>query len=274
MKGKFSFWVQYLCCYFPNGICTAYKNCPKFLGFFVLIFIVFISKSSLFSCDDAFLNLITGKKPSEEFTKNLLRMNQLMREMATDLAALNKVSAERKLKIFLKIWLDFDSNFRQKPPHQFQSDPQWSPKLKTIADMLGELRKLMEGEKFQEAHDLLEPLSCYVSYLGVTQEKQRMARFLDQEILFYSIKPFPGANESEVMTKTASFATALDEMSKIFPTACAEKFRAFRSQLDEFKSFLEKPTEHKSAVALSIFKKLTEKFMDLKKDLLANNWFE
>ncbi len=242
------------------------------LGFLVFLLAV---NPPVEGCDDAVLMLVTGVRPRDRFSRQLLTMCQGLREMAGDLNALNGQAAKAKLDGVLKTWIQFDSGLLQNPPGAFRDDPGAVERMKQIASLLGEVKALIDRGELLQAHDLLEPAVSLMSGLGsLVLGQTALQEFLAVEYRLLTAKPgYRGLDRAGAVAGLASFVADLGRIEASAATGSSPLFMRVIEAVTDLQTDLgADPPAHKARVAAA-YARVTKEFAALKSDLLARNQF-
>lgn len=103
----------------------------------------------LAACDTNLLELVTGRSPGDDFTRLIVTMASQTQDIGRNLP--QPEVAKQHLDALMKSWVDFDNRFSQKPPAWAINDPEWTGKIKSMADLIGGIKKGM-NEPGQPVH--------------------------------------------------------------------------------------------------------------------------
>lgn len=227
------------------------------------------------ACDDGVLLLVTGSRPNDRVSRQLLEMCHRMRDLAGDLDALNDQAARRKLDAVLKLWIPLDTGLLQNPPKTVQVDPDGLGKVKRIATLLGEIRRMIEGQDLLKAHDLLEPTVTQMSALSsLVLGHAVLQEFLAAEYLLMTLKPgYLGRDLAASASDLASFTAQVSGWPARVPEESRSLVEGVLTSAAALQAVLgASPAAHPAKLAIE-YNALLQRFSALKKDLLARGWF-
>ncbi|RCK81810.1 MAG: hypothetical protein OZSIB_0944 [Candidatus Ozemobacter sibiricus] len=226
-------------------------------------------------CDDAILMLVTGVRPGDRFSRQLLTMCQGLREMAGDLNALNGQAARAKLDAVLKTWIQLDSGLLQNPPAAFRDTPEGIERMKEIASLLGEVKALIERGDLLQAHDLLEPIVSLMSRLGSSILGQTaLQEFLAAEYRLMTSKPgYRGLDASGAAAGLASFVADLERIKAGAAGTEAPLFERVAAAVADLQADLRADPPAPKARVAATYARLAKEFAALKTELLSQNRF-
>lgn len=115
----------------------------------IALLIVFFS-NPLIACDVDLMSLVSGKRPSNVFASNIGRLVKDVHKVGQNVFKKEKVTVY--LKKLMLSWVEFDTQYSQFPPEWAKSDVNWKTKIKTIANQIGKVKKLLSESKNVEAH--------------------------------------------------------------------------------------------------------------------------
>ncbi|MFZ2955486.1 MAG: hypothetical protein WA705_01120 [Candidatus Ozemobacteraceae bacterium] len=164
-------------------------------------------------------------------------MTKNIRGMAGDLSAFNHVAAKEKLFELMKSWIAFSNRIIQNPPWSGPDRSEKEGLLNTIAGDIGMVRKKIEDRKFQQAHDLLEPLVIRMSILMADAYRQTfVADLLKIELELNLLKPgLMETTSQEKASSTQLLRARFDALKEIHPLGeLQNSFDELISQIDKF----------------------------------------
>jgi len=137
------------------------------------------SSAQLFACDVNLMSLLSGKRPTDVFTGNVRDLVKMTQELGEVLYDKKKSSAS--LKKLMLAWVKFDTKYYQFPPEWAKKDKNWKVKIKSVADQIGIVTKLLKSDKGIEAHDesssISRKLISLLEYLPMSAKEHSLMVF-------------------------------------------------------------------------------------------------
>lgn len=104
----------------------------------------------LLACDTNLLDLVTGRNPGDDFTRLIVTMASQTQDVGQNIS--KEDLAKQHLDTLMKSWVEFDNRFSQKPPAWAVNDPEWTSKIKSMADLIGAIKKGMAEKRQPDVH--------------------------------------------------------------------------------------------------------------------------
>jgi len=114
------------------------------------VFLLIALASPLSACDTNLLNLVTGRTPADDFTRLIVTMASQTQDIGQHVSDANV--AQQHLDFLMKSWIEFDNRFSRKPPAWAVNDPEWTGKIKSMADLIGAIKKGLAEQKQPDVH--------------------------------------------------------------------------------------------------------------------------
>lgn len=131
--------------------------------FYIVLILLVFSSSQLFACDVNLMSLISGKRPTDDFTgkvRDLVKVTSELGENTTD-----KEKSSAALKKLMLDWVEFDTKYYQAPPEWAKKDKNWKVKIKAVADQIGIVTKLLKSYKRNKAHEEIRTIASKLTNL-------------------------------------------------------------------------------------------------------------
>lgn len=115
--------------------------------------------TTVHACDDTLIALLTASDPNSAFSQGIREFNRSLSLLGTSLNARKTDELPAHIEKVMETWLAFSNKFNVNPPEVARGDTAWSAKMNETADRIGQIRKLIAGEKIGEAHEAVLSLS-------------------------------------------------------------------------------------------------------------------
>lgn len=115
-----------------------------------IVLMIVLFTGPLLACDVNLLSLVSGKRPSNVFTSKIGLLVEDVQNVGQNIFEKDKVTG--LLKKLMLSWVEFDTQYSQFPPEWAKKDSNWKSKIKTIANQIGTVKKLLKESKDVEAH--------------------------------------------------------------------------------------------------------------------------
>ncbi|MBF0409482.1 MAG: hypothetical protein HQM10_19235 [Candidatus Riflebacteria bacterium] len=249
----------------------------KFFLLFLSIFFVFsaFQIDRLSACDDSLLRLLTAENPEDEFNKCIIDFNQKLGALGTALKNNDSSQYEPMLQALMTSWLAFSNRYMVNPPSKAINDPQWKEKMQESAKMIGQIRKMIAENNFQQAHEEALLMNSYLGRFfenfGITSEKKS---FLICSQLFNEIESARiKENSSEMLEKIASLSEIMKTLFKDSGNSSETHYQNTLRSLDEIKNSISSNPADNLWKTPKLLENAREKFQLFRTFIIANKWF-
>lgn len=238
-----------------------------------LLLICSFSPLSLNACDDTLVMLLTSQNPASEFSKAIRSFTNALTNLGSAIKTPAKENFDIEMNQVMDAWLEFSTRYMTNPPEEARNDRQWQQKTSDTARFIGDIRKLVKGRQFTEAHEKILDLSgrigMFFESFGVSDEKQ----------LF--IKASANLTSLERLILISDYASALKIIPDIknnldeFKKMLSESFHADFVSTERLIAAIETGINKKagSAALDSSFQELKTAFEALRSHILMREWF-
>lgn len=237
----------------------------------LLAFIVYSSPG--FGCDDTLVMLLTAKNPNSEFSQAIRKVATSLTHLGAMLKAEMKTDYDLEMQAVMQAWLDFTTRYMTNPPEEAKTDRNWAEKTRRTSEAIGNIRRLVQDKKFQQAHDLVLELSSHIGEffeaVGVSPEKKLFIEtsanlaILEQKIL--------SGNREPALASVASLAANLQNFHAILPEVASSTAMKLEEKLVKIKSSIADsqnlPEIDPEAVEIKYM------FEELRSHVLMMEWF-
>jgi len=201
---------------------------------FLLAFLILFSAASHCSaCDVNLVTILTGDKPSDVFGKMVAKLASETRSVGQYFNDAQK--SQESLKSLMSTWIDFDNLFSQNPPEWAKKDPNWTKKLKEMADLVGVLQRNLKEKNEGQLHNSVLSLFRKIALLFETMPMSVLQKSLVKvssgfATVFESIE----AKNAEIFrAAVASLGPDLEAVKKILPETQKKVFDDVIFQVDQ-----------------------------------------
>lgn len=129
----------------------------------VIVLLIIFCSTQLIACDVNLLAIVSGKRPSNVFTNNIGSLIKDVRNVGQNV--FEKEKSSKYLKTLMLSWVQFDTKYTQFPPTWASDDKNWKAKIKTIANQIGTVKKLLSKNHEVEAHASILSISRKITGL-------------------------------------------------------------------------------------------------------------
>ncbi len=188
-----------------------------------LMLLFFSNLQILSACDDTLVMLLTAQNPASEFSRTIRAFTNDLTILGTALKAGEKDPYDQELNKVMASWLEFSKRYMNNPPEEAVNDARWVEKTSRTAKSVGEIRKLISGKAYGEAHnqvlELSSGLGAFFEGFGISGEKQLFIKASAKLTLLEKNILTSGFENSRLLI--AELNELLQEFEKIAPKAAS-----------------------------------------------------
>lgn len=235
----------------------------------ITILIMFCS-SPLVACDVDLLSLVSGKRPSSVFASNVGRLVKDVQDVGQNVFTKDKVQVS--LKKLMLSWVRFDTQYGPFPPSWAKKDVNWKIKIKTIANQIGLVKKLLGEGKDVVAHTNILSISRKITglleYMPMSAKEKILLHFpVNFDLICEALKSKNNEILGALLPKVVAEKNQLRTLVASSTLPITDEFSSWIDSLE--KTFKEAPPKMYSKLNTSLgfveeaFNKMNTKLKDL-----------